>query len=45
MIKKVEVGSEVGFYFDFEVIYIMVFGEIEEEFDKCIESYEEVDNV
>ncbi len=42
--KKAEVGSEVGLYFDPEAIHIMVPGETEEEFDKRIESYEEVDN-
>ena len=42
--KKDEVGSEVGLYFDPEAIHIMVPGETEEEFDKRIESYEEVDN-
>ncbi|MFG6128460.1 ABC transporter ATP-binding protein, partial [Staphylococcus aureus] len=40
--KKAEVGSEVGLYFDPEAIHIMVTGETEEEFDKRIESYEEV---
>ncbi len=42
--KKAEEGSEVGLYFDPEAIHIMVPGETEEEFDKRIESYEEVDN-
>ncbi|EZY90304.1 TPA: ABC transporter ATP-binding protein [Staphylococcus aureus] len=42
--KKAEVGSEVGLYFDPEAIHIMVPGETEEEFDKRIESYEEVDH-
>ncbi|MCD9065745.1 ABC transporter ATP-binding protein [Staphylococcus pasteuri] len=42
--RKAEVGSEVGLYFEPEAIHIMVPGETEEEFDKRIESYEEVDN-
>ncbi|MCE5089397.1 ABC transporter ATP-binding protein [Staphylococcus devriesei] len=42
--KKAEVGSEVGLFFDPEAIHIMVPGETEEEFDKRIESYEELEN-
>ena len=42
--KKAEVGSEVGLFFEPEAIHIMVPGETEEEFDKRIESYEDVDH-
>ena len=42
--KKAEVGSEIGLYFEPEAIHIMVPGETEEEFDKRIESYEDVDH-
>lgn len=42
--RKAEVGSEVGLYFEPEAIHIMVPGETEEEFDKRIESYEDVEN-
>lgn len=39
--KKVMVGEEIGLYFEFEVIYVMWFNEMEEEFDKWFEGYEE----
>ncbi|MBU0437275.1 ABC transporter ATP-binding protein [Staphylococcus succinus] len=42
--KKAEVGSKVGLYFEPEAIHIMVPGETEKEFDKRIESYEDIDH-
>ncbi|WP_048600981.1 ABC transporter ATP-binding protein [Rubeoparvulum massiliense] len=42
--KKVKVGDEIGLYFDPEAIHVMRFGETEEEFDKRLEAYDEVDN-
>lgn len=41
--KKAEVNSKAGLYFEPEAIHIMVPGESEAEFDKRIESYEEID--
>ncbi|WP_062353844.1 ABC transporter ATP-binding protein [Bacillus kwashiorkori] len=40
--KKVKVGEEIGLYFDPEAIHVMRIGETEEEFDKRLESYDEV---
>ncbi|KRG10637.1 ABC transporter ATP-binding protein [Staphylococcus sp. NAM3COL9] len=42
--KKAKVDSKVGLYFEPEAIHIMVPGESEAEFDKRIESYEEIDH-
>lgn len=41
--RKAEVGSEIGLYFDPEAIHVMRFGETEEEFDKRLEAYGEVE--
>ncbi len=41
--KKAELGSEIGLRFDPEAIHVMRFGETEEEFDRRLEAYEEVD--
>ncbi|MBJ8192242.1 TOBE domain-containing protein, partial [Bacillus cereus] len=41
--KKAELGSEIGLRFDQEAIHVMRFGETEEEFDRRLEAYEEVD--
>ncbi|GER66676.1 spermidine/putrescine import ATP-binding protein PotA [Weizmannia acidilactici] len=40
--KKAKVGEWVGLHFDPEAIHVMRFGETEEEFDKRLETYEEV---
>ncbi|WP_080845907.1 ABC transporter ATP-binding protein [Cytobacillus gottheilii] len=40
--KKAIVGEEIGLYFDPEAIHVMRHGETEEEFDKRLEAYEEV---
>jgi spermidine/putrescine transport system ATP-binding protein len=42
--RKATVGSEIGLYFDPEAIHVMRFGETEEEFDKRLEAYGEVEN-
>ncbi|WP_019914834.1 ABC transporter ATP-binding protein [Paenibacillus sp. HW567] len=42
--RKAEVGSEIGLYFDPEAIHVMRFGETEEEFDKRLEAYAEVES-
>lgn len=42
--RKAEVGSEIGLYFDPEAIHVMRFGETEEEFDRRLEAYAEVEN-
>ncbi|MGG1617362.1 ABC transporter ATP-binding protein [Paenibacillus sp. NRS-1782] len=41
--KKAELGSEIGLHFDPEAIHVMRFGETEEEFDRRLEAYEEVE--
>lgn len=41
--QKAELGSEIGLKFDPEAIHVMRFGETEEEFDRRLEAYEEVD--
>ncbi len=41
--KKAELGSEIGLKFDPEAIHVMRFGETEEEFDRRLEAYEEVE--
>jgi spermidine/putrescine transport system ATP-binding protein len=41
--KKAELGSEIGLRFDPEAIHVMRFGETEEEFDRRLEAYEEVE--
>jgi len=40
--KKSVVGSKIGLTFDEEAIHVMRLGETEEEFDRRLESYEEV---
>lgn len=40
--KKATVGDEIGLNFDPEAIHVMRLGETEEEFDKRLESYDEV---
>lgn len=40
--RKAEIGQEIGLRFDKEAIHVMRFGETEEEFDKRLESYDEV---
>lgn len=40
--RQAVVGETVGLYFDPEAIHVMRFGETEEEFDKRLESYDEV---
>ncbi|OZI11361.1 spermidine/putrescine ABC transporter ATP-binding protein [Bacillaceae bacterium SAS-127] len=40
--KKATVGDEIGLNFDSEAIHVMRLGETEEEFDKRLESYDEV---
>jgi spermidine/putrescine transport system ATP-binding protein len=40
--KKSVVGSKIGLTFDDEAIHVMRLGETEEEFDRRLESYEEV---
>ncbi|PAQ14619.1 spermidine/putrescine ABC transporter ATP-binding protein [Bacillaceae bacterium SAOS 7] len=40
--KKATVGDEIGLDFDPEAIHVMRLGETEEEFDKRLESYDEV---
>ncbi|WP_151733586.1 ABC transporter ATP-binding protein ['Paenibacillus yunnanensis' Narsing Rao et al. 2020] len=42
--RKAEVGGEIGLYFDPEAIHVMRFGETEEEFDRRLEAYAEVDS-
>lgn len=42
--RKAVVGSEIGLYFDPEAIHVMRFGETEEEFDRRLEAYSEVDS-
>lgn len=42
--RKAEVGSEIGLYFDPEAIHVMRFGETEEEFDRRLEAYGEVES-
>ena len=42
--RKATVGSEIGLYFDPEAIHVMRFGETEEEFDKRLEAYGEVES-
>ncbi|MNO40293.1 Spermidine/putrescine import ATP-binding protein PotA [compost metagenome] len=42
--RKATVGSEIGLYFDPEAIHVMRFGETEEEFDKRLEAYAEVES-
>lgn len=42
--RKATVGSEIGIYFDPEAIHVMRFGETEEEFDRRLEAYGEVES-
>ncbi|MCM3633751.1 MULTISPECIES: ABC transporter ATP-binding protein [Paenibacillus] len=42
--RKATVGERIGLYFEPEAIHVMRLGETEEEFDKRLESYEEVDS-
>ncbi|WP_075981166.1 ABC transporter ATP-binding protein [Bacillus massilinigeriensis] len=42
--RKANVGDEIGLDFDPEAIHVMRFGETEEEFDRRLEAYEEVDH-
>jgi len=42
--KKAVVGDEIGLDFDDEAIHVMLPGETEEEFDKRLEAYDEVDH-
>lgn len=42
IMRKVCVGDKIGLVFELEVIYVMCFGEMEEEFDKWFDSYDEV---
>ncbi|GHI01185.1 ABC transporter ATP-binding protein [Neobacillus kokaensis] len=41
--KKANVGDEIGLYFDPEAIHVMRLGETEEEFDRRLETYADVD--
>ncbi|WP_071461479.1 ABC transporter ATP-binding protein [Bacillus massilinigeriensis] len=41
--KKAAVGTEIGLFFDPEAIHVMRLGETEEEFDKRLEAYADVD--
>ena len=41
--KKATVGDEIGLYFDSEAIHVMRLGETEEEFDRRLEAYTEVE--
>ncbi|CAH2716930.1 Spermidine/putrescine import ATP-binding protein PotA [Neobacillus rhizosphaerae] len=41
--KKATVGDEIGLYFDPEAIHVMRHGETEEEFDRRLETYADVD--
>jgi spermidine/putrescine transport system ATP-binding protein len=41
--KKAAVGDEIGLYFDPEAIHVMRHGETEEEFDRRLETYADVD--
>lgn len=41
--KKAKVGTEIGLYFDPEAIHVMRLGETEEEFDRRLETYADVD--
>lgn len=40
--KKVQVGDNIGLYFEPEAIHVMRLGETEEEFEKRLDAYEEV---
>ena len=42
--KKANVGDRIGLYFEPEAIHVMRLGETEEEFDKRLESYEDVEH-
>lgn len=42
--RKATVGDWIGLYFDPEAIHVMRFGETEEEFDKRLEAYDEVEH-
>ncbi|MFE4712220.1 ABC transporter ATP-binding protein [Paenibacillus sp. NPDC056722] len=42
--RQATVGSEIGLYFDPEAIHVMRFGETEEEFDRRLEAYGEVES-
>ncbi|CAM3826929.1 ABC transporter ATP-binding protein [Mesobacillus zeae] len=42
--KKAAVGTEIGLHFDPEAIHVMRLGETEEEFDRRLEAYADVDN-
>ncbi|MFJ7725202.1 ABC transporter ATP-binding protein [Neobacillus sp. NPDC097160] len=42
--KKATVGDEIGLYFDPEAIHVMRHGETEEEFDRRLEAYTEVES-
>ena len=42
--RKATVGSEIGLYFDPEAIHVMRFGETEEEFDRRLDAYGEVES-
>ncbi|AZU60764.1 ABC transporter ATP-binding protein [Neobacillus mesonae] len=41
--KKANVGDQIGLYFDPEAIHVMRLGETEEEFDRRLETYADVD--
>lgn len=41
--KKAKIGDEIGLTFDAEAIHVMRLGETEAEFDKRLESYDEVE--
>ena len=41
--KKATVGDEIGLYFDPEAIHVMRLGETEEEFDRRLEAYTDVE--
>lgn len=41
--RKAKVGDRIGLYFEPEAIHVMRLGETEEEFDKRLESYDEVE--
>lgn len=42
--KKAVVGDEIGLHFEREAIHVMRFGETEEEFDRRLEAYDEVNH-
>lgn len=42
--RKAEVGDVIGLYFEPEAIHVMRLGETEEEFDRRLEAYEEVEH-